>query len=131
MKKIFILLILSITIFSATAQTSKNGAYNLNVKTSPLVSNVAASEGIIGNITVYPNPVVEELKISFRSNERGTAIVSLFNNIGRPVFKQDADVDAGNNLISIDVKSRLIEPGVYFVQLLVGNQTITRKIIVK
>lgn len=131
MKKIFLLLLISVTMYSAEAQSSRNGTYNMQVKTSQLASNLAPSDGIIENITVYPNPVAEELKISFRSSQRSTAVVSLFNNIGKQVFKQETDVEPGNNVISIDIRSKSIEPGVYFVQLFSENQTITRKLIVK
>ena len=103
----------------------------MQVKTMQLASNMASSDGIIENITVYPNPVVDELKVSFRSSQRSLAKVSLFNNIGKQVFKQEEDVQPGNNIISIDIRSRSIEPGVYFIQIFAENQTITRKLIVK
>lgn len=131
MNKIFILLILSFVISSVTAQSSQKGAYNMQVKSPQLAHNIASSVGMLENITVYPNPVVDELKISFRSSQRSTAVISLFNNIGKQVFKQETDVEPGNNIISIDIKSKSIEPGVYFVQLFSDNQTITRKLIVK
>ena len=131
MKKIFLLLIISFSILSATAQYAGSRADNMQVKTSPLASNVVLKDGTIDNITVYPNPVVNELKISFKSSQRSFAEVSLFNNIGKQVFKQETNVEPGNNIISIDIRSKSIEPGVYFIQLFAENQTITRKLIVK
>lgn len=103
----------------------------MQVKSSQLANNMASSDGMLESITVYPNPVVDELKISFRSSQRSTAVISFFNNIGKQVFKLETDVESGNNIISIDIKSKSIEPGVYFVQLFSDNQTITRKLIVK
>jgi len=131
MKKIFLLLIISFSILSATAQSAGSRADNMQVKTSPLASNVVLKDGTIDNITVYPNPVVNELKISFKSSQRSFAEVSLFNNIGKQVFKQETNVEPGNNIISIDIRSKAIEPGVYFIQLFSENQTVTRKLIVK
>jgi len=131
MKKILLLLVISISIFSAAAQSLSNKAYNQQVKTSQFASNAVSPDGFIENITVYPNPVVDELKVSFRSSQRSLAKVSLFNNIGKQVFKQEEDVQPGNNIISIDIRSRSIEPGVYFIQIFAENQTITRKLIVK
>lgn len=131
MKKIFLLLIISFSILSATAQYAGSRADNMQVKTSPLASNVVLKDGTIDNITVYPNPVVNELKISFKSSQRSLAEVSLFNNIGKQVFKQETNVEPGNNIISIDIRSKAIEPGVYFIQLFAENRTITRKLIVK
>jgi hypothetical protein len=131
MKKILLLLVITISIFSATAQSFKNRADNLQPKPSQLTSNIASSDGFIENITVYPNPVVDELKIAFKSNQRSLAVVSFFNNIGKPVFRQESDVEPGNNIITIDLRSKSIQPGVYFVQLVSDGQTITRKLIVK
>lgn len=103
----------------------------VKVNVSQLVSDAVSTDGVIENITVYPNPVVDELKISFRCSQRSSAVVSLFNNIGKPVYRQESEVEAGNNIISIDIRSKSIEPGVYFVQLVSEGQTITRKLIVK
>jgi len=131
MKKILLLLVISISIFSASAQSSKNTGDNLQLKSSQFASNTVSTDGIIDNVTVYPNPVVDELKISFKTSHRSIAVVSLFNNIGKLVYKQDTEIEPGNNIISIDVRSKSIEPGVYFIQLFSENQTITRKLIVK
>jgi hypothetical protein len=131
MKKILLLLIISISLLSATAQSLRNKADALQPKTTQLASNASLSEGIIDNVTVYPNPVIDELKISFRSSQKSVAVVSLFNNIGKQVFKQESGVEQGNNIISIDIRSKSIERGVYFIQLFYENQSITRKLIVK
>jgi len=47
------------------------------------------------------------------------------------IYSQESGVEPGNNTISIDIRSKSIEPGVYFIQLFDENQTITRKLIVK
>jgi len=131
MKKILLLIILSISILSTQAQSSRNKPDNQQVKTIQYASNTASTEGFIENITVYPNPVVDELKISFKSNHRNLSTVSLFNNIGKLVYTQGADVEPGNNIISIDIRSKSIDPGVYFVQIVIEKQSFTRKLIVK
>ena len=131
MKKILLLIILSISILAATAQSSGSKSDNQQVKSSQLTSNIAFTNGFIDNITVYPNPAVDELKVSFKISHRSTAKISLFNNIGKQIYTQETDVEAGNNIVSIDIKSKSIEPGVYFVQLFSDNQTITRKLIVR
>jgi len=131
MKKILLLLSIFVSILSATAQSSKYGVDNLQVKGSQVTSSVSSTEGTIENMTIYPNPVVEELRVTFRSSHRSKAMFSIFNNIGKPVYTQESSVDPGNNIISIDIRSKSIEPGVYFVQVKSENQTLTRKLIVK
>ena len=131
MKKILLLLVISLSLFSATAQSLRNTADNFQFKSSQLTTNAFSADGAIENLAVYPNPVVDELKITFRSSQRSMAMVSLFNNIGKQVYKQETDIQPGNNIISINIRSKSIEPGVYFIQLFAENQTITRKVIVK
>jgi hypothetical protein len=131
MKKILLLLIISVSIYSATAHSSINVYKNINCKNSELALNIISMDGNIDNITVYPNPVVDELRISFKSSQQGNAGVALFNNIGKLVYKQESDIVPGNNIILIDIRSKSIEPGVYFIQIQVDNQNFTRKLIVK
>lgn len=131
MKKILLLLVISVSICSATAHRSKIVFENMNRNITAIDVEMFSTDGNIENITVYPNPVVDELRISFKSSQAGKAGIALFNNIGKLVYKQDSDVVPGNNLISIDIRSKSIEPGIYFIQVQTENQTFTRKLIVK
>lgn len=130
MKKIFLLVTIFISVLAAAAQSSRNGVENMQTKNQQ-ISSVISSDGFIENITVYPNPVTDLLKISFKSNHKSIAEVSLFNNIGKQVYTQESAVESGNNLISIDIRSKAIEPGIYFVQCIAENEIFTRKLIVK
>jgi len=130
MKKIFLLSIIFVTVLSVNAQTFRNGSENQLAKNS-LSSTVSSTDNFIDNLSVYPNPVVDLLKISFKSGQRSKAVISLFNNIGKQVFVQESDVVPGNNLFSIDMRNKSIESGIYFVQIVVESEVITRKLIVK
>ena len=131
MKKIFILFTLIASVLTASAQYSRNGIDNNAVKTS-FSSPIALTDGsMIENITVYPNPVTDLLKVSFKSNQSSIAVISLFNNIGKQTFSQESEVEVGTNIISIDVRSKGVEPGIYFVQVKIGREVATRKLIVK
>jgi len=131
MKKIFLLFSIFLSVFAATAQYSRYGNENLQAKGSQITSSVSSTDGMIENITVYPNPVIDVLKVTFKSNRNSIAVVSLFNNIGKQVYSQESEVQAGNNIVSIDIRSKAIEPGIYFAQIMVGKEVVTRKLIVK
>jgi hypothetical protein len=131
MKKIFLLFSIFVSIIYASAQSPKYGHDNQQAIALQSSNFVSSAEGTFENISVFPNPVVEELRITFRSSHRNQATVSIFNNIGKQVFTQENNADPGNNIISIDIRSKSIEPGVYFVQLKSESQTFTRKLIVK
>jgi hypothetical protein len=131
MKKISLLYIIFLTVFLATTLSAGNVAdnqQNINVQNS---SGISVSNDFIDNLAVYPNPVVDILKVSFKSSKKSKAVISLFNNIGKQVYSQEFSVEQGNNLFSIDVRSKAIEPGIYFVQIVVETEVFTKKLIVK
>ena len=131
MKKIFMLFTILASVYSTSAQFSRNGVDNNAVKTSFSSPVVLTDGSLIENITVYPNPVTDLLKVSFKSNQNSIAMISIFNNIGKQAFSQESEVETGTNIISIDIRSHGIEPGIYFVQLKIGRDVATRKLIVK
>jgi hypothetical protein len=131
MKKIFLLSIIFVTVISVNAQTFRTSSENQLYKNSLSTSSVSTTDNFIDNLSVYPNPVVDILKISFKSGQKSKAVILLFNNIGKQVFTQESDVVPGSNLFSIDVRNKSIEPGIYFVQIVVESEVLTRKLIVK
>jgi hypothetical protein len=131
MKKIILLFVLLISVYISKAQSTRNGTENLSIKNPMMVSSLSGSEGFIDNITVYPNPVIDLLKVSFKSAHKGIAVISLFNNIGKQVYVQEAVVEPGNNILTIDIKSKSVEPGIYFFQCVAENEVFTRKLILK
>ena len=131
MKKISLLLIIFISVFSASAQSSKNGNELLQSKNQQIPASAYISDLFIDNITVYPNPVTDVLRIAFRSSHKSIAGISLFNNIGKSVYNFEYEVETGSNVVTIDFRSKVIEPGIYFIQCVAENDIFTRKLIVK
>jgi len=131
MKKISLLLLFSLTVFFVSAlPLRKIAEHQPNKISQNVLSDLIPDENIM-NLSVYPNPVVDLLKISFNSCCDSKAIVSLFNNIGKQVFKQESIIEQGSNLIMVDFRTKSIEPGIYFLQIVVRKEVLTRKLIVK
>jgi len=131
MKKTLLLLIILLTAYISNAQSNLTGSENVQAKSQQLVTPSMGTIGAIENIKVYPNPVVDVLKVSVKSNRKGTALISVFNNIGILMFDQQTTLESGSNVISIDLKNKTIGSGVYFLKCEVDNQVYTRKLIVK
>lgn len=131
MKKIFLLLIIFISVLASSAQTPINRNENFQSKNVQLASSVDLTDGFIDNLTVYPNPVIDVLKVSFKSGRKSIVAISLFNNIGKQVYNQESVVETGNNIISIDIRSKAIEPGIYFIKFVAEKDVFTRKLVVK
>ena len=131
MKRIFLLSIIIASFLPVIAQTARNSNTLILPKINQATALQASADGIIENIAVYPNPVVEQLKVSFKSSRRTIAAISIFNNIGKQVYTRESEVELGQNIFTIDVRESSIEPGIYFVQIVSENEKYTRKLIVK
>jgi len=131
MKKIIILSIMFLLAFSVSAQNSKYVYENQQAKSTQVSSGVTEPDNFISFVSVYPNPVADVLKISFKSSRNSKVMISLFNNIGKQVYSQESNVEPGNNMFTIDVRSKSIESGIYFVQLLAEKEVLTKKLIIK
>ncbi len=131
MKKILLLSIILVSLLSVNAQNASISNSLIYAKSSQAAVIQASADGIIENIAIYPNPVVEQLKISFKSSQRTIANISIFNNIGKQVYTRESEVEPGQNFFTIDVRDNSIEPGIYFVQIVSENEKYTRKLIVK
>ena len=120
MKNILLLLIFSFTVAVVAAQTNQSS-----------VNQVVNSSVRIENVVVYPNPAVDVLKVSIRSSGKSNAEISLFNNIGKQVYTQKVEIEAGTNIFPVDIQNKAIDPGIYFVQVIAEKESFTRKLIVK
>ena len=80
-------------------------------------------ESIDFRIDLYPNPVVDIVKISSNLNE--PAVVALFNQNGQGITKLNFN---GNNF-NLDLRG--LAPGTYFIYVEQGHQKITKQFIKK
>ncbi|RLD24600.1 MAG: hypothetical protein DRI54_05945 [Bacteroidetes bacterium] len=108
---------------------------------SGLVNGVAIlqydSTGIVGineisndqGFKIYPNPAQNEIFIS-SDNELQISEINIYNQLGQNVIHQPACRQAGNRYEgSIDVSSLM--PGIYFVEVVIGNDRIREKVVIK
>jgi hypothetical protein len=77
------------------------------------------------NLSVYPNPVMDRLTIELNSDN--ISIINVFNISGQNVISRQVGANSGK--VNIDVAN--LNSGVYFIQVISGNQTTTQKLIKK
>lgn len=129
MKKILLLLIILTSVFASNADPTRSW-FNFSLNGTETLA-AAVPDGFIENISIYPNPVMDLLKISFKCNKSSTVVISLFNTIGKQIYTQQTSAEPGSNLISIDIRNKAIDPGIYFIQCKADDEIYTRKLIVK
>ena len=128
MKKTILLFISLVLYFSISAQSVYHVGDNTNAK---VLTTKYLPIDLLSNISVYPNPVSDVMRISLRSENNELAKLSVMNTIGKKVLSEDYLLEEGNNIIEVKIKANSIEPGIYFLILTVDNSRMSRKIIVR
>ena len=114
--------IFNVSLISINECGSDTISYNVNVT----ITSIDESE-IIDGLEIYPNPVNDNLYISFVNNLAYTGIISLYDIIGNLIWQENNNSVSGEYNVSIDMKS--FPAGMYFLRINSDNNVITRKII--
>jgi alpha-amylase len=101
---------------SATVQTQTTGFEN------------TATEA--GNIAIYPNPVEELAKISFKLDASSQVSVNVYNPNGQLVSKV-FEGNLASGLHSYEWKANQVVSGIYVCQIKYGDKMITQKLLVQ
>ncbi len=106
------------------------------------LDNVRAGDGVASGINnplaseigflVYPNPVSGTASITYALKETQDVQIKLFDMLGKEVGTLYNGIQlAGNQSIVLD-KARLnLNSGVYFVKMMVDNNSLTQKIVIE
>jgi hypothetical protein len=123
---------------SGATGTESNSAecYTLNLQTGngTFTANTA-DEGVpnigsvrSGGLKLYPVPATNAVTISFDGYAKGTADISIINQLGQPVLFKKVSESEGTNLNTIDVSK--LKAGVYTLKVNNGKQIQTKKMII-
>lgn len=122
--------------YSVVDGTPYNGTsyYRLRlIEANSTVRYSEVKEVEIGNdvldITLFPNPAKDMVVLKFTAAVREKSMVLITDFSGRIVSSQPVDLVAGRNEVQLDI-ARGLPSGIYIVQLLKGEMTLTRKLII-
>ncbi|HEY0772212.1 MAG TPA: T9SS type A sorting domain-containing protein [Sphingobacteriaceae bacterium] len=83
---------------------------------------------LVSNLKVYPNPVGEQLNLSYIVTKDSNVTIKIMDVLGNEVttlLSQRLPAGAQNNSFNISSK---VNAGFYFVRLIVGSETIVKRI---
>ncbi len=89
-------------------------------------SNVGISEAELSNIQIYPNPIEDEINIAMTDVDE-EIMVTLYSVEGRVVFEERFSEEQ----MKIDLKSKSLNTGIYFLHLEVDGNSTVEKLLVK
>ena len=90
--------------------------------TNVIITNI--DEVGMENINIYPNPTKDDINVELPLNEFTSVEVKIYSVTGKLVYK-----NAQHNVNKLVINTANWDKGLYFIQLISNNQTITKKII--
>ena len=103
-----------------------SGTKNVVAKNSSVAS--LESQKPIDNVKVYPNPVSDQLNLSYTLKKESLVTIKILDVLGNEVvtlFNQRQPAGAQNNKFTIDTK---LNTGFYFVRIIAGSDSIVKRI---
>jgi hypothetical protein len=122
--------VVGISLIKYTFVNASNNADSVQVSlryNSPTAINEVAEA--VSSLDVFPNPATESATIKVVSSKGGNAVLTVYNALGATVNNRNIFLSAGKNKIDLNVES--MPSGVYFANIKTGNNTVTKKFIVK
>ncbi|MCF8276287.1 MAG: T9SS type A sorting domain-containing protein [Flavobacteriales bacterium] len=121
----------AVTFYAVGNFANNNGSTDGDViATESLTINeatgVGLSEAALASLSVYPNPVIDEITVAAKDVDE-EIMITMFDVEGRKVLEEKHQ---GGN-IKIDVKSKSLNTGVYFMQIEAGGKSTVKKLLVK
>lgn len=89
---------------------------------------IAVDDKVLNNVRVYPNPVSDQLNLSYRINKDSNVTIKVMDVLGNEITTLlSQKMFAGEQSNSFNVASRL-NTGFYFVRIIAGTETIIKRI---
>ncbi len=87
----------------------------------------AASPKEAGIISLFPNPASQEASLRYQVKNSNTVKVDVLNSIGQVVYTKNEGVQTAGDY-QLDINTKTLSTGLYYVRLTVGNNVITDKL---
>lgn len=112
---------------SSTAQTALYAHISNTKKSATSVESV----GLVSGFETYPNPCKEQLTISYSMIKSGKITIELYDATGKysKTIVNNLKVTSGAQNLIINTEENGILPGIYYLRLSAGGESLTQKII--
>ena len=110
---------------------TSNFGNNLWIDDINLEENLAygVKESIISSLELYPNPTQGDVNLSFNLEKSENVTVQLFDALGKAVLNTNLGTKIGNVKHQLDLSN--YNSGIYFVNIVAGGNTISKKVTLK
>ncbi len=96
--------------------------------TQNIAKSNSQNDKVLTNVKVYPNPVGEQLNVSFHVSKDVVMTIKIMDFLGNEVGTlSNQRVGAGEQNASFNIGSRF-NSGLYFLRFIAGNETVIKRI---
>jgi len=112
------------------AATYGRGLFRANAFRKPVGVEEIQNTNVKGvlNLDVYPNPVSSYATIEFESNSNADASIFVYDISGRMLLSRISNVNKGLNKLDLDLSG--LNSGAHIIQVIIGSDTYSQKIII-
>lgn len=91
-------------------------------------NNPADNEKLLSSVKVFPNPVVDQISLSFRLSKQISVSIKVMDALGNEVMTLlNQELDAGSQSHVFDTSNKLTN-GFYFIRVSAGTETVVKRI---
>jgi hypothetical protein len=105
-----------------------NGNWKRRTAAGEFTNVLSLDENTRSSLKLYPNPVVGDATLEFSVNSSMPVVVEVINTLGQKVIVKSLGNVSGNQRISLE--SSKLESGMYFVNLKIGDNVVSKKLTV-
>lgn len=104
-----------------------NNLYIDNINMGDLTTGITEAAADANAVNVYPNPMTNGATVEFSLAEASKVMVTMVNALGQTIVNEDlGTMSAGAQKYALNAES--LSNGLYFVNIRIGTQTITKKV---
>ena len=117
-----------ITPFKPAANAKPVESGNSSQNAPVVIKNTQQDLKILSNVKIYPNPVAEQLNLSYFVNKDSNVTIKIMDVLGNEIATLLSQrMPAGEQTNSFPIASKL-SSGYYFIRLIVGNETVIKRV---
>lgn len=91
-------------------------------------NNTADNEKLLSSVKVFPNPVVDQISLSYRLSKQSSVSIKVMDALGNEVMTLlNQELDAGPQSHVFDTSEKLTN-GFYFIRVSAGTETVVKRI---
>jgi hypothetical protein len=105
-----------------------NGNWARKTAAGEFTNTLSLDENTRSSLKLYPNPVVGDATLEFSVTTSMPVVIEVMNTLGQKVIVKSLGNVSGNQRISLE--SSQLESGMYFVNLKIGDNVVSKKLTV-